>query len=49
MPLPLTVVLIVFAVLIVIAGAGYLIDRSAERHERSNSDIVSRDVSSRRH
>jgi hypothetical protein len=49
MPLPLTVVLVVFAVLIVIGGAGYLIDRSAERHERSNSDIVSRDVSSRRH
>jgi hypothetical protein len=48
MPLPLTVALVVFAVLVLIGGAGYLMDRSAERHERSNSDIVSRDGSARR-
>jgi hypothetical protein len=35
MPLALTVVLLVTAVTIVMGIVGYLIDKSAERHERT--------------
>jgi hypothetical protein len=38
MPLVLTVGLIVLGVMIVIGAAGYLIDESTERHERTARD-----------
>ena len=34
MPLPLTVILVVLCALVLLAAAGYLIDRTEERQER---------------
>jgi hypothetical protein len=36
-PLPLIVILVVFAVLVVVGAVGYLIDRSAARAERGRA------------